>query len=373
MMCAMKIRSSLVLGLLVCVAACGAVDASGPADAAVADASRLPDGAPLPDAIPPDQDTDGDGLLDAQETAGWDIQVTRPDGHGLVTVHVTSDPSHADTDGDGLSDHAEFVAHTDPSSADTDGDGLTDAEEPGLGTDPTNYDTDGNHVFDASEKKGLLVLYRMDALVGGKMIDTAGNGHDATATGNVAGFTQVVDRFGRPNHALYHAANGVNTAVNGWGVVDLGELIDPQHWSTSVWINSHAVTGQVIGQPRNFAFGSDGSSPTIEVASVDFGDGTGSPASFQYGADAWHHVVLVRDAADVSFYVDGAKVGSYSTTFSTGNLCTLLMIWAWEKSTCTGMPGGFNVMDASLDDVRVWKRALSAAEIKGLFEETQSN
>jgi len=351
--------------------ACGSVGASAADAARFADAAGTADAAASADAIPPNLDSDGDEILDTMETAGWDIQVTRPDSNGRVTVHVVSDPTRLDSDGDGLTDHAELVAMTDPSSSDTDGDGLSDAEEPGLSTDPTNFDTDGNQVFDTSEKKGLLALYRLDSLVNGKIIDTSGNGHDAVATGNVTGFQQVADRFGR-NRALYHAANGVNTSINGWGVVDLGELIDPQHWAVSVWINTHAVTGQVVGQPRNFALGTDISTSTTEVASVDFGDGTGSSASFAYPADTWHLWTLVRDGGTVTFFLDGASVGTYSTTFTTNPVCTLFMLWGWEKSTCTGTPGGFNAMDASLDDVRVWKRALSAAEIGGLFKETAS-
>jgi hypothetical protein len=97
-----------------------------------------------------------------------------------------------------------------------------------------------------------------------------------------------------------------------------------------------------------------------------------SGGSFPYGADAWHFWAIVRNGSDVNLYLDGAKAGNLSTTFSTGTLCTLLMLWGWEKSTCTGTPGGFNAMDASLDDVRVWNRALSAGEIAGLFAETAS-
>src|SRR5215470_17767122 len=120
----LRLYSSVAAMLL--VSGCGSVSPSQP-DASTgtgSDAGTM-------------QDTDGDGIPDAQEIAGWDIQVTRPDGRGRVTVHVTSDPTKADTDGDGISDHDELVALTDPRSADTDGDGLSDAEEPGLGTDPT--------------------------------------------------------------------------------------------------------------------------------------------------------------------------------------------------------------------------------------------
>ena len=56
-------------------------------------------------------DTDGDGLTDAQEIAGWKITVdyfgfgtSGNESKNLITYTVTSDPTLADTDGDGLND-----------------------------------------------------------------------------------------------------------------------------------------------------------------------------------------------------------------------------------------------------------------------------
>ena len=65
------------------------------------------------------EDTDGDGLLVAEEsTAG-------------------SDPRNPDSDDDGLSDGDEVLAHgTDPLHADSDGDGQNDASELAAGTNP---------------------------------------------------------------------------------------------------------------------------------------------------------------------------------------------------------------------------------------------
>ncbi len=80
-------------------------------------------------------DTDGDGITDNVEThgtisagdppvitpAGWDVTVT-----GEVTYRVVSPPNRADIDGDGLNDFEEREMGTDPLKADTDRDGLND-------------------------------------------------------------------------------------------------------------------------------------------------------------------------------------------------------------------------------------------------------
>jgi hypothetical protein len=89
-------------------------------------------------------DSDGDGLDDATELAGWDIQVDRS-GLGVpLTEHVTSDPQVADTDGDGLDDSEEFQV-SDPRKVDTDGDDLSDFDEKKLYFSiPTSVDSDGD-------------------------------------------------------------------------------------------------------------------------------------------------------------------------------------------------------------------------------------
>ena len=107
-------------------------------------------------------DTDGDGLTDADEKAGWDIKVTFTGGDE-VTMKVTSDPAKADTDDDGKDDKAEKQAQTDPGRADTDGDGIPDSEELSpfqfdnrtLNTDVTKADTDSDGLPDRLEKHSL--------------------------------------------------------------------------------------------------------------------------------------------------------------------------------------------------------------------------
>src|SRR5690606_24010973 len=43
-------------------------------------------------------DTDGDGLYDSEEQAGW-VMTTLSVGGAVTTFHVNSDPTRADTDG----------------------------------------------------------------------------------------------------------------------------------------------------------------------------------------------------------------------------------------------------------------------------------
>jgi Tol biopolymer transport system component len=128
-----------------------------------------------------EQDTDGDGLTDTEETGlgtdplvadsdedelldGEEVETyqTNPllpdtDADGLpdgeeVKDHET-DPRNPDTDADLLNDGDEIEADTDPKLADSDQDGLSDGAEASLGTDPRQQDTDRDQLLDGQENQ----------------------------------------------------------------------------------------------------------------------------------------------------------------------------------------------------------------------------
>lgn len=117
------------------------------------------------------RDTDGDGLLDEVEVAGWGTE---------SGAEYRTDPKLADTDGDGLTDGDEagalvaeevtetkpdesnqspsdapstitFVGYSNPLVPDTDDDGLDDADEADLSLDPFNKDSDKDGLDDGPE------------------------------------------------------------------------------------------------------------------------------------------------------------------------------------------------------------------------------
>lgn len=116
-----------------------------------------------------DQDNDGDGLRQSEETAGRELTVRRADGTLFVGAGQTiSSDNNQDTDGDGVSDGDEVRNFgTSPSLVDTDGDGVSDFDEingttSACGdrfgpTNATNWDTDGDGLSDGEELAGFLV------------------------------------------------------------------------------------------------------------------------------------------------------------------------------------------------------------------------
>ena len=106
-----------------------------------------------------DVDTDGDGLPDPVEQAGWNVRTvgvsTSPYVDGAVKNLVwTSDINSVDSDGDGLTDFEEFFLKTNPRAADTDNDGISDLLELKGYTLP--HDVGGNNL-------GIITTNPLDA------------------------------------------------------------------------------------------------------------------------------------------------------------------------------------------------------------------
>jgi hypothetical protein len=99
----------------------------------------------LPNSL--DDDSDNDGLSDADEAGDDDICTTPRDTDGDLTPDFL-DP---DSDNDGISDRDETTMGTDPYEVDTDGDGITDLVEDVYGSDPLDDEdsprTHGDFVF----------------------------------------------------------------------------------------------------------------------------------------------------------------------------------------------------------------------------------
>ncbi|MEO1060187.1 MAG: hypothetical protein AAFZ07_02125 [Actinomycetota bacterium] len=120
---------------------------------------------------PHDPDSDGDGESDGAETkAGTsptdELDNSRPDSDGDGVPNVTeehdgTDPHDQDSDDDGLTDGFELRAGTDPLDPDSDNDGTPDGEE----------DTDSDGVVNADEQDQGTSPIRQDSDFDGVMDD----------------------------------------------------------------------------------------------------------------------------------------------------------------------------------------------------------
>ena len=83
----------------------------------------------------------------------------------------------------------------------------------------------------------------------------------------------------------------------------------------------------------------------------------------QAKANRWYHIAWVYDGTDVALYVDGINETTYGTNTGSGNIND------FDSNYAIGARNdGMFLIDGSLDDVRIYNRALSVAEISRLYD-----
>ncbi len=187
---------------------------------------------------------------------------------------------------------------------------------------------------------GLVAAYGFDEDSG--LTTTDASGHDRTAT--IAGATWT--RQGRFGGAL--AFDGLQAHVRA-GTVTLGPPFTLMAW---VFNTGHAAyqTIMTVGSARDL-FLRDGV--------IAFYDGEteclfGSAVS----TDAWHHVALVYDGATLRAYLNGRPQGT-AESVTLPAVTGPLQIGAWIHGASS-----FDFFGGRIDDVRVYDRALTEAELR---------
>jgi hypothetical protein len=124
-------------------------------------------------------------------------------------------------------------------------------------------------------------------------------------------------------------SNYYNASANGWGLFFAGDFV------------------------RAWYYGPSGSVPTDFLNTTVLPKGT------------WRHLVATFDASEGRLYVDGQSVASRGWSGTANPSTSTLGLLIGETLSQQGTRRNFK---GSIDDVRVYGRALSASEVKGLYE-----
>jgi hypothetical protein len=198
----------------------------------------------------------------------------------------------------------------------------------------------------------------------GNANDSSGHGYDGTVTDA----TLTKDRFGHPGSAYrFHAADAVITTPDAPG-------LDPSRITVAAWVSLDSPVGfgravdkylydakqgynlryDPTGKTMAFCFwGSD----ALEHCAL-----TAAPAT----TDRWHFYVGTYDRKEQKIYVDGKLqirvalttriVQAAGHDFTVGNGNDGTMDWP---------------LSGSVDDVRIYARALNPGEVKTLYQATK--
>jgi len=207
----------------------------------------------------------------------------------------------------------------------------------------------------------VVAWYRFDESAGSSAADSSGN----AAGGPAALVGGVSFAVGRTGNAL--RLDG----TSGYARLPSGLLGNVQDFTVAVWVNLVASTQW----SRIFDFGSGTGSymfltPRSSAGGLRFAITTGGAgaeqtinASSPLATGAWTHVVVTGTGGTAILYVNGAEVGRSSIALTPSSLGGTAGTFL-GKSQYAGDP----FLNGQIDELRLLSRALSAAEVRSLFQ-----
>lgn len=192
--------------------------------------------------------------------------------------------------------------------------------------------------------------------------------------GEVSGATSAPDRFGKVNHS--YLFDGVNDVIN------LGnpELLQINHTITvSAWVSPSALSSSMKAIFTKIFFDpNQGGNPKggFHLSKDDdtrfymYGNASGALvlsqfAAFSFSAGQWVNVTYIIDGTDFKLFANGELISSGSqaqTIFTDGS----------KGDFTVGTYGGGFHFNGRIDDLAVYNKALSVAEVTQLYEQTIS-
>ena len=265
-----------------------------------------------------------------------------------------------DQDGDGLNDAREAELGTNPNNPDTDGDGDPDSNETAAGSSPTNPN---ETILGQTFTNGLQVHLKFDETNGTTAHDSSGNNRYAELHGvDGNGSTWKAGKFGGALKL---------DGVDDWGTVP-GSI--ERNSTVAFWIKttdnySNSNTGfdsskTILGgseklgimfNQRKFRYYSSGAGGPNVAAKVV------SPTAIT--EDLWWHCTAVTEINPSSSGKNDFKIyinGSYNSGVDS------------KSFEAVGSPlflgkNGSRYLSALLDDLRIYDRVLSGAEVQALY------
>ena len=223
---------------------------------------------------------------------------------------------------------------------------------------PVSPDTPSGLGTKSTLADGLVAYYPFD----GNANDESGNGNH----GIVFGALLAGDRFGNPESA--YCFDGVDDRVD----VESNSHLDfgTAGFSISGWFKTNYVHTDSNGKSLLDKYPQRGKPWTIRLHT----DGTlrflcdeSVYSNVPVNDDLWHHFVALRSESTIKLFIDGELQGTASSTSSATNLRPLCF-------GCVHWPSGgiSRFFKGTLDDVRIYNRALSDVEIQSLHRQDQA-
>jgi len=219
-------------------------------------------------------------------------------------------------------------------------------------------------IVNAGINDGLVAYYPFN----GNTNDESGNGHNGIVNGT--GATLTNDRFGNANKAYSFNGTGsyirVNVNTADWFYND---------FSISVWVNFKNFGSPwphiIFAENNNLSFHGLGSGHPIDYQkrASFYQDGItgptsriGSMLSSKLNENEWYLITIVKSGLQFKMYINSSVSASASDSTQISIVGTFITI----GSDNTGRSEVS--IDGSIDDIRIYNRAISATEVQQLYQ-----
>jgi hypothetical protein len=216
---------------------------------------------------------------------------------------------------------------------------------------------------------GLVAYYPFT----GNANDASGNGNNPADPADVVA-TLTTDRFGHVDSAYEFDGRGSQILIPSTPSSSLETPTTAGTMAAWIRLDGYSLVGDGFGPILMKTTTTGGSASTnpfmyrmlagtggIGIALNTWDHSAGGSYSFDTTGTRWYHVASTWDGATARFYVDGGLVDetAFAQTASSDGLP--LVIGA-------DTPGLYESFNGTLDEIRIYNRALSAAEIQFLSE-----
>jgi autotransporter-associated beta strand protein len=219
----------------------------------------------------------------------------------------------------------------------------------------------GGYAVRMEAENGLVVWWKLDETAGTTASDASGYNNAGTLSNMSAPGCWTV---GKINNGLTFATDDYVSNT------DIGSLSGTL--SVAFWMKRNGkpstVNERLVSLPQASDSGLDIAIDRISGYAVIDNEGGGLTTSLIASVDvcdnAWHHIAISRTGASApvfKIYVDGVLRGTDSNAANT--LLTFTKLFAGAG----GGPTVYSYFNGQIDDVRVYNRALSDAEIQGVY------
>ncbi|MBI4036041.1 prepilin-type N-terminal cleavage/methylation domain-containing protein [Candidatus Daviesbacteria bacterium] len=207
-----------------------------------------------------------------------------------------------------------------------------------------------------SQLNGLVGYWDFNEGTDTKVADKSGYGHTGTWS------TASWDPNGKIGSAgQFNGSNYVSLGANA-----LGSMSGP--FTISAWVKpADNSTGAIFGTRSGGDYTFDMKLQNGNTIHGDIGTGsawitTGADATFSYSIDFWYHITYVVTTTGYTIYANGNQVGSGTYASSTP------MLYDATRNVYIGQYGGNGeFFNGSIDEVRIYNRALTPAEITASY------